>query len=83
MTSSERRRLRRERCAAKLASRHFADEVRSARTASGVAYAVGGGLVNVSAQKARRRVLWHDGDAARTNMDDDKTALLNRWRAVV
>jgi len=56
VTSSERRRLRRERCAAKYAARSFAEEVRRSASGhnghSGTAFAVGGELVNVHATRA-------------------------------
>jgi hypothetical protein len=57
LTSTEKRRERRERCAAKYAARSFAESVRASDSEhnghSGVAYAVGGGLINVPAVRAR------------------------------
>ena len=57
MTATDKRRARRERCAAKYAARSFAEGVRASDSGhnghSGVAYSVGGGLVNVPAVRAR------------------------------
>jgi len=56
VSATEKRRERRSRCAAKYAARSFADGVRASESGhnghSGVAYSVGGGLINVPAVRA-------------------------------
>ena len=58
------------------------EQLRDTRAAAGVAYGVGGELINVPAQKARKRLLWDASSAARSRMDAEKRAALEPWHSI-